>query len=140
MKGFFQEFKTFAIKGNVVDLAVGVIIGASFGKIVQSLVADMIMPPLGKLTGSLDFSNKFLNLTETPAATLAEAKQLGLATINYGLFLNTLIDFTIVAFAVFVFVRQFNRMRREHETVAASPATPEDVVLLREIRDLLKKA
>lgn len=137
MKNFFQEFKTFAIKGNVIDLAIGVIIGAAFGKIVQSFVADILMPPLGRITGGLDFSNKFINLTATPANSLAEAKQLGLATINYGLFLNNVVDFTIVAFAIFIVVNQINRLRREAPATPA--AIPEDVLLLRQIRDLLKK-
>ncbi|MGZ3694132.1 MAG: large conductance mechanosensitive channel protein MscL [Bdellovibrionota bacterium] len=137
MSKFFQEFKTFAIKGNVVDLAVGVIIGAAFGKIVQSFVTDILMPPLGRLTGGLDFSNKFINLTSTHAGSLAEAKQLGLATINYGLFLNNVVDFGIVAFAIFLLVSQINRLHRE--APAAPAATPEDILLLREIRDLLRK-
>ncbi|MGE3263324.1 MAG: large conductance mechanosensitive channel protein MscL [Bacteriovoracia bacterium] len=138
MGKFFQEFKTFAIKGNVIDLAIGVIIGAAFGKIVQSFVADILMPPLGRITGGLDFSNKFINLTATPAASLAEAKQLGLATINYGLFINNVVDFVIVAFAIFLAVSQINRLRRE-APAAAPAATPEDILLLRQIRDLLKK-
>lgn len=138
MGKFFQEFKTFAIKGNVIDLAIGVIIGAAFGKIVQSFVADILMPPLGRITGGLDFSNKFINLTATPAASLAEAKQLGLATINYGLFINNVVDFTIVAFAIFLAVSQINRLHRE-APAAAPAATPEDILLLRQIRDLLKK-
>lgn len=137
MKGFFQEFKTFAVKGNVIDLAIGVIIGAAFGKIVQSFVADILMPPLGKLTGGLDFSNKFINLTSTPVESLAQAKQLGLATINYGLFLNQVVDFAIVAFAIFLVVKQINRLHRE--APAAPAVTPEDIMLLREIRDLLRK-
>jgi large conductance mechanosensitive channel len=137
MKNFFQEFKTFALKGNVMDLAIGVIIGAAFGKIVQSFVADILMPPLSRLTGGLDFTNKFINLTTTPADTLAQAKTLGLATINYGLFLNNVVDFAIVAFAIFLFVSQINRLQRA--TPAAPAATPEDVQLLREIRDLLRK-
>jgi large conductance mechanosensitive channel len=137
MKAFMQEFKAFAIKGNVVDLAIGVVIGAAFGKIVQSFVADILMPPLGRITGGLNFSNKFINLTGTHVNSLAEAKQMGLATINYGLFLNNVVDFTIVAFAIFLVVKQINRFHRE--TPAAPAATPEDVQLLREIRDLLRK-
>lgn len=135
MNHFWEDFKAFALKGNVLDLAVGVVIGASFGKIVQSLVADILMPPIGRISGSLDFSNKFLNLTNTPAATLAEAKQLGLATINYGLFLNAIIDFSIVALAIFFIVRMITRYRKAEEKAAP---TPEDVLLLREIRDLLR--
>lgn len=134
---FFQEFKTFAIKGNAIDLAVGVVIGAAFGGIVTSLVNDIIMPPIGMIAGKIDFSNLFINLTDTPAASLAEAKQLGLATINYGAFINTLINFLIVAFAIFLLVKQINRLKRE--APAAPAATPEDILLLREIRDSLKK-
>lgn len=137
MKGFFQEFKTFALKGNVMDLAIGVIIGAAFGKIVQSFVTDILMPPLGKLTGGLDFSNKFINLTDTPAESLAQAKTLGLATINYGLFINNVVDFAIMAFAIFLVVSQINRLKRAEPTAPA--VTPEDVLLLREIRDSLRK-
>jgi large conductance mechanosensitive channel len=133
----FQEFKTFAVKGNAIDLAVGVVIGSAFGGIVNSLVNDVIMPPIGKLTGNIDFSNLFINLTSTPATSLAEAKKLGLATINYGAFVNTLINFVIVAFAIFVLVKQLNRLKKPE---AAAPAvTPEDILLLREIRDSLKK-
>lgn len=134
---FFQEFKTFAVKGNAIDLAVGVVIGAAFGGIVTSLVNDIIMPPIGRITGNIDFSNLFVNLTDTPVETLAEAKKLGLATINYGAFINTLINFLIVAFAIFVLVKQLNRLKKE--APAAPAATPEDILLLREIRDSLKK-
>lgn len=135
MKAMIKEFEEFAVKGNVIDLAVGVVIGAAFGKIVTSLVNDIIMPPIGKLMGNLDFSNLFLNLSGTEVKSLAEAKQLGLATINYGVFLNNVIDFLIVAFAIFVVVKQVNRFKRQ----APAAATPDDVVLLREIRDLLKQ-
>lgn len=135
--GFFHEFKTFAVKGNAIDLAVGVVIGGAFGSIVTSLVNDIIMPPIGRLTGNLDFSNLFLNLTETPVASLAEAKKLGLATVNYGAFINTVINFLIVAFAIFLLVKQINRLK--HHTPAAPAATPEDILLLRDIRDSLKK-
>lgn len=133
---FFKEFKTFAVKGNAIDLAVGVVIGAAFGGIVTSLVSDIIMPPIGKITGNIDFSNLFLNLSDTEVATLAEAKKLGLATINYGAFLNTVINFLIVAFAIFLLVKQLNRLKQE--APAAPAATPEDILLLREIRDSLK--
>jgi large conductance mechanosensitive channel len=135
--GFFQEFKTFAVKGNAIDLAVGVVIGAAFGGIVTSLVNDIIMPPIGKVTGNIDFSNLFVNLSGTEVATLAEAKKLGLATINYGVFINAVINFLIVAFAIFIVVKQLNRLK--HEAPAAPAATPEDILLLREIRDSLKK-
>ena len=134
---FFQEFKTFAVKGNAIDLAVGVVIGAAFGGIVTSLVNDIIMPPIGKVTGNIDFSNLFVNLSGTEVATLAEAKKLGLATINYGVFINAVINFLIVAFAIFIVVKQLNRLK--HEAPAAPAATPEDILLLREIRDSLKK-
>lgn len=109
----FKEFKEFAIKGNVMDLAVGVIIGAAFGKIVTSLVSDVLMPPLGLLLGKVDFSNLFLSLSGTQYASLDEAKKAGAATLNYGLFLNTVIEFLLVAFAVFLLVKQVNRLRRE---------------------------
>lgn len=135
--GFLQEFKTFAVKGNAIDLAVGVVIGAAFGGIVTSLVNDIIMPPIGKLTGNIDFSNLFVNLSGTPVESLAEAKKLGLATINYGVFINTLINFLIVAFAIFLVVKQLNRLKQE--APAAPAATPEDILLLRQIRDSLKK-
>jgi large conductance mechanosensitive channel len=104
------EFKKFAMRGNVIDLAVGVVIGAAFGKIVSSLVADVIMPPIGLLMGGLDFSNLFWTLSGSEYKTLAEAKAAGAATINYGLFVNTLIDFLIVAAAIFLLVRQINRL------------------------------
>ncbi|KUG29553.1 large-conductance mechanosensitive channel [hydrocarbon metagenome] len=113
-----QEFKEFAARGNVVDLAVGLIMGAAFGKVVSSLVADMLMPPIGRLMGNIDFSNLFVNLSDTPAASLAEAKNLGLATINYGVFINAIIDFLIVSLAVFFLVKVVNRLR------AAPKATP----------------
>ena len=118
-----REFKEFAVKGNVVDLAIGIIIGASFGKIVTSFVNDILMPPVGKLLGGFDFSNLFINLSDKAVASLAEAKAAGIATINYGVFLKTLIDFTIVAAAVFILVRQINRLKKEEP--AAAPATKE---------------
>lgn len=120
-----KEFKEFIARGNVIDLAVGVIIGAAFGKIVDSLVNDIIMPPIGRLLGGVDFSNLFINLTDTPYATLAAAKEAGAATINYGIFLNTLITFLIVAFAVFLLVRTVNHMQRPIEAPAAPPTTKE---------------
>lgn len=132
-----KEFKDFAIRGNVVDMAVGVVIGGAFGKIVTSLVNDILMPPIGKLMGNLDFSNLFINLSSTEVHTLAQAKQLGAATINYGLFINVVIDFTIVAFAIFLVVKQLNRFKLD--AITPPSTTPEDVILLREIRDLLKK-
>ena len=115
----FKEFKEFAVKGNVVDMAVGIIIGAAFGKIVSSFVSDVLMPPIGLLTGKVNFSDLFISLSGKEYASVAEAKAAGAATINYGLFINSVIDFTIVAFAVFLLVRQVNRMRGKAE--AAPP-------------------
>jgi len=130
-----KEFKEFASRGNVVDLAVGVIIGGAFGKIVSSLVTDVIMPPIGVLLGKVDFSNLFVNLSGKDVASVADAKKAGLATLNYGLFLNTTIEFLIVAFAVFLLVKQINRLKKEAPPAPAEP--PADVKLLTEIRDLL---
>lgn len=118
-----KEFKEFATRGNVLDLAVAVIIGAAFGKIVASLVNDIIMPPIGLLLGGVDFSNLYLNLSGGSYASLAEAKAAGAATINYGAFLNTVIDFIIVAFAIFLVVRAINRMKRQ--PAPAEPTTKE---------------
>lgn len=120
----WKEFRDFAMRGNVIDLAVGIIIGAAFGKIVTSLVNDILMPPIGILLGKVDFSNLFINLSGKPFASLAEAKAAGAATINYGLFINNIIDFAIVAFAVFLLVRQVNRLTKKPEAVAA-PTTKE---------------
>lgn len=111
----FKEFREFAVKGNVVDMAVGIIIGAAFGKIVSSFVNDVLMPPIGLLLGKVDFSSLFVNLSGKPYDTLSSAKAAGAATINYGLFFNTLIDFIILAFAIFLMVRQVNRLKREPE-------------------------
>jgi large conductance mechanosensitive channel len=110
-----KEFREFAVKGNVVDMAVGIIIGAAFGKIVNSFVNDVLMPPIGLLLGKVDFSSLFLNLSRKPYDSLASAKAAGAATINYGLFLNTVIDFTIVGFAIFLLVRQVNRLKSQPE-------------------------
>jgi large conductance mechanosensitive channel len=107
-----KEFKEFAMRGNVMDMAVGIIIGGAFGKIIASLVSDVIMPPVGLLMGSVDFSTLFINLTKTPYATLAEAQKAGAVTINYGLFVNTIINFLIVAFAIFLLVKQMNRFKK----------------------------
>ena len=114
-----KEFKDFALRGNVVDMAVGVVIGAAFGKIVSSLVSDIIMPPLGYILGGIDFSNLFLNLSSTPAATLAEARDAGLPVIAYGSFLNAVVDFLIVAFAIFLLIKQVNRLMPKKEAKAA---------------------
>jgi large conductance mechanosensitive channel len=117
-----KEFKEFAMRGNVLDMAVGIIIGASFGQIVSSFVQDVLMPPVGRLLGHVDFSNLFLNLSETHYDTIAAAKAAGAATLNYGVFLNTVINFLIVAFAVFLLVRQVNRFAPK-PAPAAAPAT-----------------
>lgn len=130
-----KEFRDFINRGNVVDLAVGIIIGAAFTTIVNSLVADIIMPPIGLATGGVDFSNLFVSLNGEHYATLAEAKKAGAATINYGIFLNSVINFMIVAFAVFVIVKNMNRFKK----AAPKPAPTTSEVLLTEIRDLLKK-
>ena len=120
-----KEFKEFAMRGNVLDMAVGIIIGAAFGKIVAVFVSDVLMPPIGLLLGKMDFSNLFFNLTAKPYATIAEAKAAGAATINYGLFLNTVIDFIIVAFAIFLLIRQVNRLKRQPQPAPAVPTTKE---------------
>jgi len=140
-----KEFKEFAVKGNMLDMAVGIIIGAAFGTIIKSLVADVIMPPIGMALGGVDFSELFMMLSDPaatgPYATVAAAKEAGAVTINYGLFINALISFIIVAFAVFMVVRSFNKMKREEEVVEEAPADPEptaEETLLTEIRDLLK--
>jgi large conductance mechanosensitive channel len=137
---FMSEFKEFAVKGNAVDLAVGVIIGAAFGKIVDSVVNDLIMPIAGKIFGGLDFSNLFIPLTDIPAGTvmtLAELKKAGIPVFAYGNFLTILLNFIILAIIIFIMVKQINRLKKE--APAAPAATPEDIVLLREIRDSLKK-
>ena len=135
-----KEFKEFAIKGNAIDLAVGIIIGGAFGKIVTSLVNDVIMPPVGRLLGGVDFSGLFLNLSGKSYSSLAAAKAENAATLNYGAFLQTCLDFTIVAFAVFMLVKAINTLKRKQAEAEAAPAvTAEDILLLREIRDALKK-
>ncbi len=141
-----KEFREFAVKGNVLDMAVGIIIGAAFGTIVKSLVEDVIMPPIGLLLGNVNFADLFLTLSEGtvagPYGTLAAAKEAGAVTINYGVFINALLSFIIVAVAVFMVVRSFNQLRRKEEAApAAPPAPPEpspEERLLGEIRDLLK--
>jgi large conductance mechanosensitive channel len=114
-----KEFKEFAMKGNVLDMAIGVIIGAAFGKIVTSLVSDVLMPPIGLLMGQVDFSSLFLNLSSTPQPSLAAAKAAGTPTINYGVFLQTVLDFIIIAFVIFMLVKQINRLKKP-----AAPAAP----------------
>src|SRR5579871_2277792 len=120
-----KEFKEFAMKGNVLDMAIGIIIGAAFGRIVTSLVTDIIMPPLGLALGKVDFSSLFINISGKPYATLAEAKAAGAATINYGIFINSIIDFIIVAFIIFLMVRQINRWTEPAPAPAAAPTTKE---------------
>lgn len=130
-----KEFKEFAMRGNVIDLAVGVVIGAAFGRIVSSFVADIIMPPIGLLLGNLDFSNLFIDLSGKGYASLAAAKQAGAPTLNYGLFINSIIDFLIIAFAIFLVIREINRLFPKK---AEAPAVVAEVQLLTEIRDILK--
>lgn len=118
-----KEFKEFAMRGNVLDMAVGIIIGAAFGQIVTSFVQDVLMPPIGRLLGHVDFSNLFVSLSGTHYDTIAAAKAAGAATLNYGLFLNTVVNFLIVAFAVFLLVRQVNRLASKPAPAPAAPAT-----------------
>lgn len=142
--GIIKEFREFAVKGNVVDLAVGVIIGAAFGKIVDSLVKDIIMPIVGVLVGKLDFSSQFVVLGTIPdgvARNMADLAKAGVPVLAWGNFATVLVNFVILAFVIFIMVKQINRLRRtEAEPAAAAPAAPaEDIVLLREIRDSLRK-
>lgn len=127
-----KEFKEFAMRGNVLDMAVGIIMGAAFGKIVTSFVGDVLMPPMGLILGKVDFSNLFINLSGKSYASLAEAKAAGAATLNVGLFINTVIDFVLVAFAIFLLVKQVNRLRRQSE-VPAVPTTRECLYCLSSI-------
>ncbi|MFM2054494.1 MAG: large conductance mechanosensitive channel protein MscL [Pseudomonadota bacterium] len=138
--GMMSEFKEFALKGNVMDLAVGVIIGGAFGKIVDSAVGDVIMPIVGKIFGGLDFSNSFIPLAGQTAATLAEAKKAG-AVLAYGNFITIVINFVILAWIIFLMVRMMNRLKREEPAAPPAPPAPpaEDSGLLREIRDALSK-
>ena len=139
-KGFIKEFGEFIKKGNVVDMAVGVVIGSAFGAIVTSLVNDIIMPLISLITGGIDFSNWFVALDGNKYAKLEEATTAGAATLNYGNFISLVINFIIVAFCIFLVVKAMNRFKRkEEEKPAEEPKKPEDVVLLEEIRDLLKK-
>jgi large conductance mechanosensitive channel len=137
-----KEFKAFIMRGNVLDLAVGIIMGTAFTAIVNSLVNDMIMPPIGVILGGVDFSNLFVQISgrETLYGVLAEAQKAGVATLNYGLFINALVKFIIVSFAVFLLVKMANRLLpKEEPKSAAPPPTPEDILLLREIRDSVKR-
>jgi large conductance mechanosensitive channel len=144
--GMMQEFREFAVKGNVVDLAVGVIIGGAFGKIVDSVVGDLIMPVVGLVFGKLDFSNLFVVLGNVPtgtAMTLDALKKAGVPVFAYGSFITVAVNFLILAFIIFMMVKQINRIKREAPAAPVAPAapapTPEDIVLLREIRDSLKR-
>ena len=138
---FASEFREFAVKGNVVDLAVGVIIGVAFGKIVDSLVNDIVMPVIGRLIGGVDFTNLFIALAPIPAQvplTLEAVRKAGIPVVAWGNFLNIVLNFIILAFVVFLMVKQINRLRRQ--TPVAPPPPPEDVLLLREIRDSLARS
>ena len=141
--GMMQEFREFAVKGNVVDLAVGVIIGAAFGKIVDSVVGDLIMPLIGAVVGKIDFSNLFVVLGNVPAGTsmtLDALKKAGVPVLAYGNFITIAVNFVILAFIIFLMVKQINRLKRETPPAPPAPvATAEDVLLLREIRDSLKR-
>lgn len=137
---FMQEFKAFAMRGNVIDLAVGVVIGGAFGKIVNSLVQDIIMPIVGSILGGVDFKQFYINLSATSYESLELAEKAGAPLIKYGAFINSMVDFTIIALAIFMAVKAINKLKRKEEAAPAAPApTPEDVLLLREIRDALKK-
>jgi large conductance mechanosensitive channel len=134
-----KEFKEFAMRGNVVDMAVGIIIGAAFGRIVTSFVNDIIMPPLGLLIGNVDFSNLFVNLGAGGHENIAAAEAAGAPILKYGLFIQTMLDFVIVAFAIFMAIKLMNRLKRQQEEAPAAPPEPsEEVKLLAEIRDTLK--
>ncbi len=139
-----KEFKEFIMRGNVLDMAIGIIIGAAFGAIVTSFVNDILMPPIGLLLGGVDFSNFYIVLKEGatagPYADLAAAKKAGAVSWSYGVFLNTIISFLIIAFAIFILVKGVNKLRRQKEAAPAEPPpTPEEILLLREIRDNLKR-
>jgi len=137
--GMMQEFKDFAMKGNVVDMAVGIVIGGAFGKIISSFVADVLMPPIGMMMGGVDFSQLFVSLSGE-YDTLAEAVAANAPVIKYGQFAQTVLDFIIIAFAIFMVVKGMNAAKKKEEEAPAAPAAPaEDIVLLREIRDSLKK-
>jgi large conductance mechanosensitive channel len=131
--GMIKEFKEFAVKGNMIDMAVGIVIGSAFGKIIASLVTDVIMPPIGLLLGGVNFSNLLIVLKEATEATEA-------VTLNYGVFINTVVDFTIIAFAIFMVIKAINNAKKKEEEKPVEPPKPsEEVVLLKDIRDALKK-
>ena len=139
MSGFFREFQEFALRGNVVDLAVGIIIGVAFGAVVNSLVEDVIMPPLGLIIGNVDFADLFINLSGQDYVSLAAAREAGAPVIAYGAFINVVINFVVVALAVFLLVKGMNRLRRKQEQAPEElPVPPRQEVLLEEIRDILK--
>lgn len=134
-----KEFKEFALRGNVLDMAIGVIIGGAFGKIVSSLVSDVLMPPIGLLMGKVDFSSLFINLSDTSYPSLVAAKAAGAPTLNYGVFLQSVFDFLIIAFVIFMFIKQVNRFKRQATPPPPPPPGPtNEEKLLMEIRDLLK--
>jgi large conductance mechanosensitive channel len=137
--GILKEFKAFAMRGNVVDLAVALIIGAEFGKIVSSMVADIIMPPIGQLMSGLNFTDLYFALDGSKHPTLAAAKAAGAPLLTYGNFIQAIVNFVIVAFAVFMIIKAMNAAKRKSEAEAVPAETPEDIQLLREIRDALKK-
>ncbi|WP_372779884.1 large conductance mechanosensitive channel protein MscL [Litorivivens sp.] len=134
-----DEFKKFLMKGNMIDMAVGIIIGAAFGTVVKSLVADVIMPPIGMLLGGIDFSGLFIALNGESYSTLAAAQAAGAPTINYGMFINNCVTLLIVGFAVFLLVKAVNNLKDKEEPAPEAPKTPEEILLLREIRDALAK-
>ena len=136
--GFIKEFKEFAVKGNVMDMAVGVIIGGAFGKIVTSLVGDLLMPLIGVATGGISFVDLFINLSGGTAKTLAEAKEAGDAVFAYGQFIQNIIDFIIIAFCIFLMIKGMNKLKKKEEPAPDAPAGPTQEELLAEIRDLLK--
>ena len=136
--GFIKEFKEFAVKGNVMDMAVGVIIGGAFGKIVTSLVSDVLMPLIGKMTGGMSFTDLFVNLGAGEYKTLAEAQEAGAAVLAYGQFIQNIIDFIIIAFCIFLMIKGMNKLKKKEEPAPEAPAGPTQEELLAEIRDLLK--
>jgi large conductance mechanosensitive channel len=140
MRTMLQEFKEFALRGNVVDMAVGIVIGAAFSTIVKSLVDDVIMPPIGVVTGGVDFSNLYIPLSSASYDSLAAAREAGAPTMNIGLFINSVISFAIVAFVLFMVIKAMNQLRRKQEEAPATePPPPREVQLLEEIRDALVK-